>query len=177
MSFSGRISKQLQKLAGTYGMDVSTLMTEYSLFKKHRRDCLEKCKTILDVLQITHKTGLHRVYGELHTLYHLFVTLPVTTASCERSFSKLTIVKSSLRSTMAQGRLENLMILFIENDITSELHYETIIDSFVVVFNCNSAYVIGNEINHLYQLFVESISRAVASGPSGPVLAGPLFFN
>ena len=85
---------------------------------------------MLDVLQVLHKTDLHRVYGELYQLYRLFVTLPVTTASCERSFSKLTIVKNNLRSTMAQERLENLIILSVENDITIELHYESIIDSF-----------------------------------------------
>ena len=120
----------LQKLADFYGMNGSALKTEYSLFKVSRRDCLQNCKTVLDVLQVLHKTGLHRVYGELYQLYRLFVTLPVTTASCERSFSKLTIVKNNLRSTMAQERLENLIILSVENDITIELHYESIIDSF-----------------------------------------------
>ena len=84
-----RAESSLQKLAQFYG---SALKTEYSLFKESRRDCLQKCKTMLDVLQVLHQTGLHRVYGELYQLYRLFVTLPVTTASCERSFSKLTIV-------------------------------------------------------------------------------------
>ena len=59
-----------------------------------------------------------------------FVTLPVTTASCEKSFSKLTIVKNKLRSTTAQDRLENLMILSVENDITTKLNYESVIDNF-----------------------------------------------
>ena len=119
----------LQKLAEFYGMNGSALKTEYSLFKESRRDCLQSCKTVLDVLQVLHKTGLHRVYGEVYQLYRLFVTLPVTTASCERSFSKLTIVKNNLRSTMTQERLENLMILFVENDITSDLQYTSVIDA------------------------------------------------
>ena len=117
----------LQKLAQFCGLNASTLKTEYSLFKESRRDCLQKCRTVIDVLHTLHQTGLHRVYGELHQLYHLFVTLPVTTASCERSFSKLTIVKSKLRSTTAQERLQNF---FIENDITASLNYESVIDSF-----------------------------------------------
>ena len=120
----------LQKLAQFYDLNASALKTEYSLFKESRRDCLEKCKTILGVLQTLHQTGLHRVYGELYQLYRLFVTLPVTTASCERSFSKLTIVKSKLRSTTGQERLENLIILFVENDITESLNYEFVIDNF-----------------------------------------------
>ena len=125
-----RAESSLQKLAQFYGMNGSALKTEYSLFKESRRDCLQKCKTMLDVLQVLHQTGLHRVYGELYQLYRLFVTLPVTTASCERSFSKLTIVKNKLRSTTAQDRLENLMILFVENDITTKLNYESVIDNF-----------------------------------------------
>ena len=120
----------LQHLAEFYGMNGSALKTEYSLFKEARRDCLQICKTVLDVLQVLHQTGLHRVYVELYQLYRLFVTLPVTTASCERNFSKLTIVKNKLRSTTAQERLENLMILFVENDITTKLNYEAIIDNF-----------------------------------------------
>ena len=86
----------LQKLAQFYGLNASALKTEYSLFKESRRDYLQKCKSVLDVLQTLHQTGPHRVYGELYQLYRLFITLPVTTASCERSFSKPTIVKSKL---------------------------------------------------------------------------------
>ena len=63
-------------------------------------------------------------------MYRLLVTLSVTTASCERSFSNLTIVKSKIRSTTAQDRLENLMILSVENDITNSLHFEGVIDRF-----------------------------------------------
>ena len=53
----------LQKLAQFCGLNVSTLKTEYSLFKESRRDCLQKCKTVIDVLHTLHQTGLHRVYG------------------------------------------------------------------------------------------------------------------
>ena len=100
-------------LAEFYEMNKSALKTEYSLLKESRRDILQNCKTVLDVLQLLHQTGLHRAYSELYQLYRLFATLPITSASCERSFSKLTIVKNKLRSTMVQHRLENLMILFV----------------------------------------------------------------
>ena len=120
----------LDHLGTYYGMDASALKTEYLLLKEARRDCLQSCKTVLDALQVLHHTGLHRVYGKLYRLYRLFVTLPVTSASYERSFSKLTIVKSKIRSTISQGRLENLMILYVENDITNNLNFEEVIDRF-----------------------------------------------
>lgn len=45
------------------------------------------------------------------------LTLPVGSATTERSFSKLKIIKNRLRSTMAGERLENLMKISCENDI------------------------------------------------------------
>lgn len=60
-------------------------------------------------------------YIELRYLYKVLLTLPVTTASVERCFSKLTIVKSKLRSTMTQDRLEALLLASVENDILLKL--------------------------------------------------------
>nr|CAI5858450.1 unnamed protein product [Callosobruchus analis] len=37
--------------------------------------------------------------------------MPVSVASCERSFSKLKLIKTYLRSTMGQERLSGLAIL------------------------------------------------------------------
>ena len=123
----------LTYLGNYYGLDVTALIVEYSLFKESRRDCLQTCTTALDVLKVFLETGLHRVYTQLYKLYKILVTLPITTASCERSFSKLTIVKNKLRSTTLQDRLENLMILFVENDITNTIPYDSVIDSFVAM--------------------------------------------
>ncbi|KAK7170655.1 hypothetical protein R3I94_000757 [Phoxinus phoxinus] len=54
--------------------------------------------------------------GGLHcTAFMIFLTIPVTVASAERSFSKLKLIKSYLRSSMGQSRLSGLAILSIEN--------------------------------------------------------------
>ncbi|VAH99507.1 unnamed protein product [Triticum turgidum subsp. durum] len=49
--------------------------------------------------------------------YRILLTIPVTVASAERSFSKLKLLKSYLRSTMTQERLSELALIAIENDI------------------------------------------------------------
>jgi len=50
-------------------------------------------------------------------LYKVLLTLPVTTASVESGFSKLSLVKSKLRSTMTQETLEALLLATVEKDL------------------------------------------------------------
>jgi hypothetical protein len=60
----------------------------------------------------------------------LFLTLPVTVASAERSFSKLRLIKNYLRSTMGQDRLQHLTLLSIEAESAEKLQTDQIIDDF-----------------------------------------------
>ena len=89
---------------------------------------MEQFKSLLDVLKVMKVTGLHRVCAELYELYHIFVILSVTTASCERSFSKLAIVKNKLHSTMSQDTLQSRLILFVENDLTNKIEFDLVIE-------------------------------------------------
>jgi hAT family C-terminal dimerisation region len=51
----------------------------------------------------------------------LLLTLPVTSATCERSFSKLKLIKNYLRSTMSAERLSDLAMLSIEYECAKKL--------------------------------------------------------
>ena len=57
-------------------------------------------------------------------------TIPVTVAFAERSFSKLKLIKSYLRSTMSQEKLSGLAILSIEKKMLEELKYKNLICQF-----------------------------------------------
>ena len=59
---------------------------------------------------------LTSVYPNLSILYPLVLTLPVTSASCERSFSALKFVKNNLRSVMGHQRLSDLMVMAVESE-------------------------------------------------------------
>lgn len=63
--------------------------------------------------------------------YRILLTIPVTVASAERSFSKLKLLKSYLRSTMTQERLSGLALIAIENDILENVSYEELIEEFI----------------------------------------------
>ena len=63
---------------------------------------------------------------ELATACVLFVTV----ASAERSFSKLKLIKTYLRSSISQERLDGLALLAIENEGAKQLNIDDLLDKF-----------------------------------------------
>jgi hypothetical protein len=63
--------------------------------------------------------------------YRILLTIPVTVASAERSFSKLKLLKSYLRSTMKRERLNDLAMIALESDLLEKINYESIIENFI----------------------------------------------
>jgi hypothetical protein len=56
------------------------------------------------------------------------MTMPVSQVTCERSFSKMKIIKNYLRNSMSDARLSDLTVLAIEREIF--IDYEQIVDKF-----------------------------------------------
>jgi len=86
------------------------------------------CNTIPKTLEKTDKC----FFPNLHTLLQIGATLPVTSATCERSISTLRLLKPSLRSTMTNVRLNGLAMLFVhrERSNTNALNLESVVDEF-----------------------------------------------
>ena len=59
------------------------------------------------------------------------MTVPVTVAREERSFSQLKLIKNFLRSSMSQERLSGLALLSIENERAKNLDFRKLIQQFV----------------------------------------------
>ncbi|XP_046472558.1 uncharacterized protein [Neodiprion pinetum] len=74
--------------------------------------------------------GLDEIHPNFTVTLRIFLTLPVTSASGERTFSKLKLIKTYLRSTMCQDRLNGLAAMSIEHGICNELNFSDIIASF-----------------------------------------------
>ena len=62
--------------------------------------------------------------------FRILLTIPVTVASTKRSFSKLKLIKSYLRSTMSQERLSELTVLSIEKKTLAKLECKNLISNF-----------------------------------------------
>ena len=57
-------------------------------------------------------------YPNIKLLLKILITLPVTTASAERTFSMLRRLKSWMRSTMGESRLTGLALMASATDVT-----------------------------------------------------------
>ncbi|XP_022181800.1 uncharacterized protein LOC111041726 [Myzus persicae] len=57
------------------------------------------------------------IFPTVHQLLKILITLPVTTASSERSFSSLRRLKTYLRNTTGENRLNGLAVMNIHRDL------------------------------------------------------------
>ena len=84
---------------------------------------------------INHLRGLspsqRELLSEVYKLLKLILVLPATNAISERSFSALRRVKTYLRSTMNQSRLNHLMLLHVQRHLTDSLDLVKIANEFV----------------------------------------------
>ena len=62
--------------------------------------------------------------------YRIMLTISVSVDWVERSFSKLKLTKSYLRSTMSQERLNELALISIEKEMLKEIDYNMLINNF-----------------------------------------------
>jgi hypothetical protein len=72
-------------------------------------------------------------YKTFATALQILLTLPVSVASCERSFSKMKLIKSYLLSTISQDRFTDLAILTIENESASSIDFSDAIKDFAAI--------------------------------------------
>lgn len=73
--------------------------------------------SILNIFHVCHTSGLGSIFPTLYLALKIACTLPVSSTSPERTFSKLKILKNRLRTTISQDRLEDLMIITCESDV------------------------------------------------------------
>ena len=90
---------------------------------------LKNISKLTDLCQLLVEIGRDRIYHLIDRLLRLLVSLPVSTASVERVFSSLKIIKTRLRK-MEDDNLANNLVVHIEREITEKYHFEDILAEF-----------------------------------------------
>ena len=89
--------------------------------------------------------------SEVCTLLRLMLVMPATNAVSERSFSALRRVKSYLRSTMTQSRLNDFLVLHVHRELTDKLN----------LIDTANEFIFGHE--HRQQIFGKFVQTDYSS--------------
>lgn len=132
--------RQLQNLETIlHDVDSEDLVLEIRAAIHTFPDAVASCPRM--VLDYIYREQLLDLYGNLSIALRLLLTLPVTVASGERSFSALKLIKTYLRSTMSQERLSGLALISIEHKVRRSLDLEDhVLFCFIFVFLCFGHY-------------------------------------
>ncbi|XP_047139140.1 52 kDa repressor of the inhibitor of the protein kinase-like [Hydra vulgaris] len=114
-----------------YPIDIITLddvVQEFPSFRILFKETDTEELNINNVLKFLLTNNLCDLYPNITTLYKIYITLPILSPSAERSFSRLKLLKSYLRSTMSEERFSALALLTTERDLVNDLDLEVVLN-------------------------------------------------
>lgn len=85
-----------------------------------------KEKSPFELMNILYEKSLHSCFPQLANLIAIMCTIPVSTASVERSFSALKRIKTYSRNRTGEKRLSNLALLSIEAALLDDIRQKDI---------------------------------------------------
>ena len=117
----------------SYESDSESIKNQLILQGTHEEKCTNSnqfCKNCPVCCYIViSKHNMHtNTYKSLYTAYKFLLTLSVTQVACERSFSKLKIIKSRIRNSLSQDHLQAFMLMAIEKKTLIEVGNEEVKD-------------------------------------------------
>jgi len=129
------ISLSVENLCGLYkdDFDSADLKRELGTLKNWLPTILVEDPETADPMELLNAMlnyGMQSAFVNVCIAIRIFLTMTVTVASAERSFSKLKLVKNYLRSKMKQERLSGLLVMSIEHNTAKSIDYSDIIDKF-----------------------------------------------
>ncbi|XP_030936530.1 uncharacterized protein LOC115961743 [Quercus lobata] len=86
----------------------------------------KKLKSLSELSQWLVRTGNSEHYKLVYRMVILVLTLPVSTATTERAFSAMKLVKTELRNKMEDDFLNDSLMLYIEKDIALTFSLDSI---------------------------------------------------
>ncbi|XP_066318666.1 uncharacterized protein [Miscanthus floridulus] len=136
--FASFDARKVHRLAEFYPKDFSNndlLKLELQLdnyIDDMRQDAsFQGLDNIVDLSVKLIETKRHKVYDMVYLLLKLILLLPVATASIERVFSALIIVKTKSRNKIDDTVLDDCLVIFIERDIFFQVNEDDIMETFM----------------------------------------------
>ncbi|GFV68042.1 dimer_Tnp_hAT domain-containing protein [Trichonephila clavipes] len=126
------VTTQAKYLAQSYPKDIDEEQfgQECQHFKMYMK--VEKITT-RGIFTCIRKNKLESNLTNLEVEMSIYLTLPVTNCTAERSFSAFKRIKTEMKTTMENEKLNSLMLLCTQNDITMEIDYNNIINDFAMM--------------------------------------------
>ncbi|KAL4091238.1 hypothetical protein QTP88_025960 [Uroleucon formosanum] len=124
--------KEINKM---YGFDEDNLKAETTILNRMYKTVHDQ-NNVQSKINFIASENYKAGFPTLTRLIQLFITVPTNSASCERSFSCLRRLKTYLRTTMGQSRLNSLGILQIERERSSLIDKDEVIDKFSAAAEC-----------------------------------------
>lgn len=109
-------------------IDANDIFNEIAVYRSMSSN--QSISTPLKILNHLASKGLLEIFPNLVIALRIICTIPVGVASAERSFSKLKLIKSYLRTTMTEGRLNDLAVVAIESDNLPEVEQSEVVSRF-----------------------------------------------
>jgi len=139
-SFQAFNGENLMSLAKLYPDDFSNddlrdLSHQLRLYIADVRadDRFSNINTIGELSQKMVETGKYRLYPLVYRLLKLVLVLPVATATVERCFSSMKIVKTSLSNRMGDEHLSHRLICYIEKEEMKNVSNEAVVHRFMTM--------------------------------------------
>ncbi|XP_052206859.1 uncharacterized protein LOC127811192 [Diospyros lotus] len=88
--------------------------------------------TLVELCQELTNSGKSDTYIMITRLIRLVLTLPVSTATTERAFSAMKLLKTTLRNKMEDDFLADCMTLYIERELALTIDVNSVVDEFFV---------------------------------------------
>ncbi|BES94809.1 Hypothetical protein NTJ_07618 [Nesidiocoris tenuis] len=117
------------KLSSSYPEDLSIdIATECEHFRMFIKE--EKLLNVREIYAYIKHHSLEGTFPNLYTALKMYLTIPVTNCSAERDFSVLSRIKNAKRATLLEGKLNALIIMCTEKDLTQRMDFEEVIEIF-----------------------------------------------
>jgi len=125
-----QIQEKTTRLVKQYPKDLGDELTDelQSLRLIYSANFGEKTLSPWDLLNARKTSNLENLFPNLTVALRIFITIPATVASAERSLSVLKRVKNVLRSTMCQNRLSSLGVLAVEKELAKNTNLDAVIE-------------------------------------------------